>query len=63
MIKLNCKSIKKTIASVQWEFLLDRIPNPNAQVNFLNKTILIIVTNFIKRKRTQVDYQIDLLRK
>ena len=35
------------MTAVQWGLLLDKNPNPNAQVKLLNQTILNIIINFV----------------
>ena len=34
-------------ADFKWKFHLNKMPNPNSQVKFLNQTILNIITNFV----------------
>ena len=45
--KANRDLINRAITDFKWEFHLNRIPNPNSQVNFLNQTIFNIITNFV----------------
>ena len=45
--KANSDLINRVISDFQWDFHLNKLPNPNSQVKFLNKTILKIITNFV----------------
>ena len=45
--KANSELIDRAISDFQWDFHLNKLPNPNSQVKFLNKTILNIITNFV----------------
>ena len=45
--KANSDLINRAISDFQWDFHLNKLPNPNSQVKFLNKTILNIITNFV----------------
>ena len=45
--KANSDLINRAIYDFQWDFHLNKLPNPNSQVKFLNKTILNIITNFV----------------
>ena len=45
--KANSDLINRAISNFQWDFHLNKLPNPNFQVKFLNKTILNIITNFV----------------
>ena len=39
--------MNRAISGFQWDFHLNKLPNPNSQVKFLNKIILNIITNFV----------------
>ena len=41
--KANSDLINRAISGFQWDFHLNKLPNPNSQVKFLNKTILNII--------------------
>ena len=45
--KANRELIKRAMTAVQWGLLLNKNPNPDAQVKLLNQTILNIITNFV----------------
>ena len=45
--KANRELIKRAMPAVQWGLLLNKNPNPSAQVKLLNQTILNIITNFV----------------
>ena len=45
--KANSDHINRAISDFQWYFHLNKLPNPNSQVKFLNKIILNIITNFV----------------
>ena len=45
--KAKRELIDLSVKAFQWERLLKNIPNPNAQVKFLNETILNIISNFV----------------
>ena len=45
--KANRDLINRAITHLQWEFHLNKIPNPNSQVKFLNQTILNIIPYFV----------------
>ena len=45
--KANRELIKRAMTAVQWGLLLNKNPNPYAQVKLLNQTILNIITNFV----------------
>ena len=47
MIKQIVTLINRAISDFQWDFHLNKLPNHNSQVKFLNKTILNIFTNFV----------------
>ena len=44
--KANSDLINRAIFDFQWDSHLNKLPSPNSQVKFLNKTILNIITNF-----------------
>lgn len=46
--------IRRAISEFPWEARLARIPNPNCQVELLNKTILNIMSNFVPSKITKI---------
>ena len=46
-VKANSDLINRAISDFQWDFHRNKLPNPNSQVKFLNKTILNIITNFV----------------
>ena len=45
--KANRELIKRAMTAVRWGLLLNKNPNPNAQVKLLNQTILNIISNFV----------------
>ena len=45
--KANSDLMNRAISDYQWDFHLNKLPNPNSQVKFLNKTILNKITNFV----------------
>ena len=45
--KANSDLINRAMSDFQWDFHFNKLPNPNSQVKFLNKTILNIITNFV----------------
>ena len=45
--KANSDLINRAISDFQWDFHVNKLPNPNSQMKFLNKTILNIITNFV----------------
>ena len=45
--KANRDLINRAIIDFKWDFHLNKIPNPNCQVKFLNQTILNIITKFV----------------
>ena len=45
--KANRDLINRAITNFQWDLHLNKIPNPNYQVDFVNKTILNIFNNFV----------------
>ena len=45
--KANDVLIERAITEFPWELHLNRLINPNSQVEFLNKTILNIIKNFV----------------
>ena len=46
--------IKRAIAEFPWEDKFNRIPNPNHQVDVLNKCILNIMSNFVPNETKKV---------
>ena len=45
--KANRDLINKAITDFKWEFHVNKTPNPNSRVKYLNQTILKIITNFV----------------
>ena len=45
--KAKRELINRAMAVFEWDRLLSLIPNPNAQVKFVNETILNIINNFV----------------
>ena len=45
--KANKDLINRAISEFHWDYHLNKFPNPNSQVKFLNQTILNIITNVV----------------
>ena len=45
--KANGDLVNRAITDFQWDFHLNKIPNPNSQVKLLNQTIQNIISSFV----------------